>query len=153
MSTALLVIYLILVVAPFSNFVHEIGHLLGAKLAKADEITLVIGRGKKLFRLAFFNMELLIGRLFFSSGYTVSKRAEPYSNVEVFYITLMGPLLNAIIVFICYLLYQSLPNTYLLIFMLYNGWLFVMNTIPYKVGKQESDGLIMVRAIFQKNVY
>ncbi|MBC5637116.1 hypothetical protein H8S33_09885 [Ornithinibacillus sp. BX22] len=153
MNTALLLIFLILVVAPLSNFVHEIGHLLGAKLAKADEITLVIGRGKKLFRLVFYNMELQIGRMFISSGYTGSKRIKPYSNVEVFYITLFGPLLNAIIVFICYLFYQSVPNTYLLIFMLYNCWLFVMNAIPYKVGKQESDGLIMVRALFQKNVY
>lgn len=153
MNTALMMFYLVLFVAPTSNFFHELGHLLGARLAKADVITITIGRGKEVLKLEYQNIGIQIGILFFTSAVTSSSREKPYGSFEMIYISFLGPFFNAIIVFICYPLYQDLTNPYFLLFILYNGWLFMMNCIPYKIGKQESDGYVIMKEIFQKNVY
>ncbi|WP_026906598.1 site-2 protease family protein [Paucisalibacillus globulus] len=152
MNTVLL-IYLVFIVAPISNFIHELGHMLGAKLARADDITIYVGRGRRIFRLLTHQTDIQVGIAFFTSGLTVSNRKNVYRPHEMIYITFLGPLLNAIMVFIFYLIYMNLPNTFILFFMLYNGWLFLVNCIPFKIGKQESDGYIIVRELFSKNVY
>ncbi|WP_042145772.1 site-2 protease family protein [Paucisalibacillus sp. EB02] len=153
MNTVLL-IYLVFIVAPISNLIHELGHMLGAMLAKADEITLYVGRGRKLCGLLFRQTEIQFGMAFFTSGLTISTRKEDYRSHEMIYIAFFGPLLNGIMVFIFYFLYINLPNTFIFIFMLYNGWLCLMNCLPFKIGKQESDGYIIVRQMFsKKNVY
>jgi Zn-dependent protease len=149
MNTDLL-LYLVLFVAPISNLIHELGHMIGAMLVKADKITIILGRGKQVFKLYFEHVDIQLGWLFFTAGLTISNRSVPYKSSEMVCITLWGPLLNAIIVFISYLIYQSIPNTYTLVFMLYNGWLFIINCIPFKIGKQESDGYIIIREIVKK---
>ncbi|WP_010095982.1 site-2 protease family protein [Ornithinibacillus scapharcae] len=153
MNTILLMLYLIIIVAPISNFIHELGHAFGAKLAKADRVVLNIGRGSKMINFTFRKIEIRIRWLFFTSGNMFSERNREYRSFEIIYITLFGPLCNAIVVFILYLVYHILPNSYVLIFLLYNGWLFLMNCIPFKIGMQYSDGLIMIKEILRKNVY
>ncbi|WP_096270505.1 site-2 protease family protein [Paucisalibacillus globulus] len=148
MNTVLL-IYLVFIVAPISNLIHELGHMLGAKLARADEITVYIGRGKRIFRLLFHQTEIRFGIAFFTSGLTQSNRKENYHSHEMIYIALLGPLLNALIVFIFYFLYIILPNAFILIFILYNAWLCIMNCIPFKIGKQKSDGYIIIEQMLR----
>lgn len=150
MNTVLLLLYLIFIVAPISNFAHELGHAIGAKFAKAERIVLNIGRGKPILNFTIRKIEFQIRWLFFTSGNMFSKRKKEYQSFEIIYITFFGPLSNAIVVFIFYIVYQNLPSPYVLIFVFYNGWLFVMNCIPFKIGMQYSDGLIIIKEIFQK---
>lgn len=153
MNTVLLLLYLIFIVAPISNFAHEFGHAIGAKLAKANKIVVNVGRGKTLLNITCQKIEFQVRWLFFTSGSMFSKRSREYRSFEIIYITLFGPLCNAIIVFIFYMIYQEIPNTFIIIFLLYNGWLFLTNCIPFKIGKQYSDGFIIMKEIFKRNVY
>ncbi|WP_047980002.1 site-2 protease family protein [Ornithinibacillus contaminans] len=146
----ILLLFLVFIVAPISNLIHELGHLTGAKLAKADAIRVHIGRGRKVFQVAINQIEIVIGIVFISAGVTESRRDRTYKSYEVIYITLLGPLFNAIAVFICYLLYEVVRNEFLLLIMLYNGWLFMMNCIPFKMKDQASDGYIVLKEIFGK---
>ncbi|GGA60925.1 site-2 protease family protein [Ornithinibacillus halotolerans] len=150
MNTFILFVYLLFVVAPLSNLVHELGHLIGAKLAKADSITLLHGRGRTVQQFSFKNINIQFGWLFFTTGLTKSNREQAYHPNEKIYISFMGPFFNGIIVFIFYFLYQLLPNAYISLVVLYNSWLFIMNIIPFKIGKQRSDGYIIIREIFRK---
>lgn len=145
----ILILYLILIVAPISNLIHEFGHMLGAKIAKADHVQVYIGRGKSIIKLPFQKTEIHFGTFFFTSGLTISQRKDDYHSIEIIIITILGPLLNAIIVFISYLLYNNVPSIFILLFLLYNAWLFITNIIPFKLGKKESDGYIIVKEFFR----
>lgn len=149
MNTILL-LYLVIVVAPISNFIHELGHGIGARIAKADQINLIVGSGKRIIRFVITSFDIQIGLLFFTSGYTISNRDKQYSSFEVMYITFLGPLFNAMFVCIFFLLYQHISTNYILVFMLYNAWLFIVNILPFKINGRESDGYIIFREIWKK---
>jgi Peptidase family M50 len=146
----LILLYLVLFVAPISNLIHELGHLIGAKLAKADEVKVYIGRGTSVCKFVYRTTEIDIGSVFFTSGFTVSRREELYKPIEIVYITFFGPFLNAAVALILYLLFLHMQNDYILVLILYNCWLFVMNCIPFKIKDQQSDGYIIMKELIGK---
>lgn len=145
-----LLLYLIVFVAPISNLIHEIGHTVGAKIAKASNILISIGRGKRIIKIVFPKLEVHVGLLFFTAGVTESTREKDYTSFEKLYITFLGPFFNAIIVVIFFGIYQFTSNEFILVFMLYNSWLFLMNCVPFKIKEQESDGFIMLKEFIAK---
>jgi Zn-dependent protease len=149
---SLLLLYLVLVVAPISNLIHEIGHTVGARLAKADRVIIRIGKGKQIIKFVYPKLEIYVGLLYFTAGVTESKRAKDYTSFEKLYITFFGPFFNALVVFICYGIYQFTANELILVFLLYNSWLFLMNSVPFKLRDQKSDGYIMLREILAKRI-
>lgn len=141
-------LYLILIVAPIGTLIHESGHAFGANLVKANQITLSIGRGKKIGVIHFQKIQMHIRLLYFLGGFTQSKRKMPYNQKEIVCITLFGPLNNAIFAILFYLLYGMYANQYLHILFLFNLWLAVVNMLPFKFKGKQSDGYSIFKHFF-----
>lgn len=133
-------LYLLLIVAPIGTIIHEVGHLIGAKIVKSDQISLSIGLGKRIGSLSFKNVQVNIHLLFFLGGYVSNKREKPYQLLEMICIIGAGPLHNAIYATIFYLISSVFYNQYIHILFLFNLWLAIINFIPFKIKDKQSDG-------------
>lgn len=141
---------LALVIAPISLLIHELGHLTGALLMKATSIRLTIGAGNILIEKQFQRVHLLIRKFFIVNSFTSTIREIPFRNREKIFITLMGPIFSSVLAFICYLTYHAIfPHYFIFIAFLFNGWLVIMNLLPYKIGQKQSDGYTICTLLFK----
>src|SRR5690625_6135794 len=135
-----LLLFLLFIAAPIGTLIHEGGHLIGAKLMKADYLHLTIGYGKKLFTFICQNIQIIICRFFFIGGYVKNERYLPYRTIEMICIIVFGPLLNVVFAVFFYMLYNLFPNEYIFLLLLFNLWLALINLILFKVKDKQSDG-------------
>lgn len=136
-------IFLILVIVPISLFIHELGHLLGAKYLKADRVTIYLGAGRKLFTLSFKEMTLNVSLLIMFNAHTQSERKQNFTNKELAFITMMGPLFSLIFTGFFSLLFIITTSELIFYFFLFNLWLAVINLVPFKTKNQKSDGYLI----------
>jgi Zn-dependent protease len=137
------IFFLVLIIAPISTFFHEFGHAIAARTLKASEITLKMGKGKRLFAITLQGLNIEIYSLFFIGGHTVSSRHPFYKKRELIYISLMGPLSNGIIALLLYFYLSYEVNVYIELSFWFNIWLFVMNIIPIHLNNKYTDGYIV----------
>jgi len=142
-----LVMFLIFFVAPISTFIHELGHMIGAKIVHAQKIEMYIGRGKNILKISFKNLSFYIHLLFFLGGYTTYMQQYPYARRDRLIVTCLGPLNNLIFGLIFLIVYLQLTNEYLFLLFLYNLWLTIVNLIPFKIKGKYSDGLMIYRLL------
>lgn len=144
-----LLLYLIFVVAPISTFIHELGHLIGAKLSHANNVVLTIGSGKQIFSVKLKSLELRFNKLYFIGGYVNSTAKEGYTYFNKITIALCGPLNN--IIFACFIYFISMNTMMNLIqiMILFNLWLACINLIPFKLSNRKSDGYTILLALRQ----
>lgn len=150
MNLIIMLLFVFLVV-PGSLIVHELGHLVGAKLKKATTIRLVIGSGLPMFQFTLFNVEVVVNFMLIFGSYTSTVRETPFQDNEKIFITVLGPVFNgllAIIFLISYVIFNPDPLFYLII--LFNLWLAIVNVIPYKLGMKQSDGYIVYKILQNK---
>ncbi|MFD2045910.1 hypothetical protein ACFSTA_13030 [Ornithinibacillus salinisoli] len=145
-----ILLYLFLIAGPLSTLIHEAGHLVGASLLKADQITLSFGSGRKMYSINMNKVHIFFQPSLFISGATMSERNRPYNSVEVAFISLCGPLCNILFFTIFTVLYQYFTNDYLFLLIFLNGWFAIINIIPFKVKEKESDGYIVMKQLFKK---
>ncbi|MEN1969111.1 site-2 protease family protein [Lentibacillus sp. N15] len=140
------VLLLIFIIAPISTFVHELGHVFGAKWAKADSIILSLGSGKKIAALSYKQIQFSIHTLFFLGGLAYNKRDKPYKPMEIIWISLCGPIGNGIAatVVFCLVGFSYGPVR---AFVLFNIWLGLINMIPFRLNGKQSDGYTIVQTI------
>lgn len=143
-------LYLLFIVAPIGTIIHESGHLIGAKIVKADHISLTIGLGKKVGTFTFKNIELNIHAYFFVGGYVRNKRETPYKLLEMLCIIGCGPIHNGVFAAILYFLNSVFLNQYIHILFLFNLWLALVNIIPFKIKDKQSDGYMIFKILRQK---
>src|SRR5690625_24661 len=144
-----LFLYLVFVVAPIGTIIHECGHLFGAGTTQADQITLSIGQGKQVISFSGKKMHITIHAIFFLGGLAQSKRNSPYKSVEIIWVTFCGLLSSGIFAVFFYFLYNAYPNPYIQLLFLFNAWLAVVNSIPFKIKGIQSDGYTICKVIFQ----
>ncbi|AIF45442.1 M50 family metallopeptidase [Virgibacillus sp. SK37] len=145
-----LLFYLILIAAPVSIVIHELGHALMAIVLKAQKVEVSIGAGKKLWGLSQKSFQLSIYSLYFLGGVVEHEKEHPYKLREVIWISLAGPIMNAIVAFVFYLLYDWIPNDYISLFLLFNIWLAVVNLIPFKIKEKQTDGYTIFKEISKR---
>ncbi|WP_077358065.1 M50 family metallopeptidase [Virgibacillus halodenitrificans] len=145
-----LLFYLILIVAPISIAMHELGHALMAIVLKAHKVEVSIGAGKKLGGISRKGFQLSIYSLYFLGGVVEHEKKHPYKLREIIWISLSGPIMNAILAFIVYLLYDWIPNNYTSLFLLFNIWLAVVNLIPFKIKEKQTDGYTIFKEIIRR---
>ena len=145
MMTVWFFLYILFIVAPISTFIHELGHVFGAKTVKAENITLSIGLGRKLMTIPFKRFQLTIHAFFFLGGFVRNKRSVPFDQWEIIRITIFGPLNNGLFAIIFYGIHQFLPNDYILVLLFFNLWLAIVNIIPFKLWGR--DGFIIFKEI------
>ncbi|MBS4174482.1 M50 family metallopeptidase [Bacillus sp. FJAT-49736] len=145
------IISFLLIIAPLTLFIHELGHSIGALLVRSEKIELFIGVGRRLLRLPLGRMSIHIHALFMLGGYTASERNPYYSKAEQIIISLFGPLLNGLLGILGALLLSYSHSRILLIFILFNLWLCIINLIPYRIGTRHSDGYLVLKTITARN--
>ena len=144
------VFVLVIFFAPLSLFIHELGHIVGAKRMQASKVQLSIGIGSPLFQRDYSNLNIVIRRFFLVHYATATVREEPFKRSEKIFITIMGPLFNAICAFLLFFIeYYVYTSLFIQLFMLFNVWLVIMNLIPFKIGQKHSDGYTIYRLFFQ----
>lgn len=143
-------LYLIFIIVPGSLFLHELGHLIGAKLMKSDAIQLIIGSGKELAHFSYKNISITINTLLFFGALTKSKRRTAYTTGEKISIAISGPISSGLFGCVFYILYLYFPNTFIYLLSLFNFWLAISNLCPIKVGKKQSDGYTVYKMILKR---
>lgn len=137
----------IIVIGPLSIILHEAGHCFVARIFRADQVELSVGRGKSIFVWKQNNFRVEVNRFFFLGGYSNYHKEQAFNRFELVWISLAGPLLNLLIFLGTY--WISIPFIHL--GSLFNLWLCLVNLIPFKVAMQESDGY-KVASILWKTV-
>ena len=133
---------------PLSLIIHELGHIVGARLNKATNIKLTIGTGRIIFQKSCYYIKIVVRLILFIGISTASHRTVRFSHNEKFFIALLGPVFSLLfalllcLLYIFYINYDSLQLAYL-----FNFWLFIINMIPFRVGQKQSDGYTMYRMI------
>lgn len=145
-----LLLFLLLIVAPIGTIIHEGGHLIGAKLMKADHIVISIGSGKKILTFSVKNIQINVQMFYFIGGHVQNKRDVPYKLFEMICIISFGPILNGIFTVVFYLLYYILVSEYLYLLFLFNLWLMIINIIPFKFKGKHSDGYMIFNLLRKK---
>ena len=140
----------LVIIAPITLFIHELGHAIGAYFVKSEKIELSIGAGKKLLSLYVGKLSIHIHMLYMLGGYSVSERDPYYSKHEQVIISLLGPLLNGLVGIFSLLLFPTYSSRILLTFTLFNFWLCIINLIPYRIGSRQSDGYAIIRTLWEK---
>ncbi|MBH0229645.1 site-2 protease family protein [Halobacillus yeomjeoni] len=131
---------LIFLVAPLSLLIHEMGHALTALLHQAEHSSITIGRGSKLFSVKLGRVKVHIRWVFFQGAQTLNERKNPFSLREKAWISIGGPLFNAIVAwFFIAMPFLSTSRTWML-FGLFNGYLALVNSIPFCFRGKKSDG-------------
>ena len=136
-------IVFILIIVPISLFIHELGHLLGAKHLKADRVTVSIGIGKELYSFVYKNLHFNIYMFIMFQAYTDSERNPRFTDKEYAFITLMGPIFSLILTGVSGVLLIKITSEVLTYFFFFNLWLSVVNLIPFKIKNQKSDGYLI----------
>nr|WP_210434343.1 site-2 protease family protein [Virgibacillus sp. SK37] len=147
MNLIQIIFTLVLIIAPLSTFFHEFGHAIAARTLKANEITLKMGKGKRLVAITLLDLNIEIHSLFFIGGHTISKRYPYYKKRELIYISLLGPLSNGIIALLLYFYLSYEVNLYIELSFWFNIWLFTMNIIPIHMNNKYTDGYIVYKLI------
>lgn len=149
MMTVWFFLYILFIVAPLSTFIHELGHAYGAKLAKAENIELSVGLGKKLVSISLKQYRLSIHMFFFLGGSVKNRRDLPYQRRDIMIITMLGPLNNALFALIFYGIHLMDPSPYMIVLAMFNFWLAIVNIIPFKLWGKESDGFILLKEMLK----
>lgn len=103
-----------IIIAPISMIIHEIGHLIGAKCVKADSIILTLGTGKKLFTVRFNQTTFIIRFFLLFNPQIKSMKSEGFTKKELIIISFFGPLLNVLLAILSYMMMTQASPTYLL---------------------------------------
>lgn len=142
-----LIITFLLFIAPFTIIIHEIGHMAGAIIVKADNVHLSIGQGKKVFTVSLRKLVIHIHAIFFMGGQATSKREKPYGPMDILLITISGPLMNVFLASAIYFLFKVHSSDYILLFIFFNLWVGLGNLIPFKIREKYSDGYIIFHTL------
>ncbi|WP_146817802.1 site-2 protease family protein [Halobacillus faecis] len=131
---------LIFMVAPLSLFIHELGHLFPGLYFRADQSVLHLGRGKVIGQWKRSRIKVYIHLFFFQGAYSMNERKPPFKDSEKAWISIGGPLFNAITAFVLFLWFKEQGGGLLRISFLFNTYLALMNLIPFSVKGKASDG-------------
>ncbi|WP_160807159.1 zinc metalloprotease [Virgibacillus salexigens] len=143
-------VYLLLLVAPVSIFIHEFGHAIAAWLIGADRIYISIGVGKKGKTVIVGKVHMIIYPLFFLGGVATSEKQPCYTRLEIIFISIFGPFVSGVVVIICWFFYQMNANSLIQLFLLFNAWLSIINLIPFRYQGKRTDGYVVFNLLLKQ---
>lgn len=145
-------VVLIILVAPISLFIHELGHILPALMFKSERSSIIIGRGPLLMKLQFGKVRLEMNWLFFQGAHSASERTDEFTNREKAWISFGGPLLNALVAMTCFWVLLPSESRVILIFAFFNGYLAIVNSIPFSFKGKKSDGYQFLQGLLTRTI-
>lgn len=139
-------ILLLLVIVPITNLLHELGHIVMARLLKADHAILELGMGSELLSFSCFNTHIKIRTIFFVGAMSTNESDIELSYLKKALIAIGGPLSNTILV-LCLIQFDPFSQLFHLM-VLFNIWVALFNLIPFKLGQKRSDGYQFIQMLF-----
>lgn len=146
----IILLLFLLIVAPITVFIHELGHAIGSLMMRADKIELNIGAGRKLFSIENSKWTIGVYIFYMLGAHTASERDPYFSKMEQIVISGFGPLLNGVVWFIVQQWNPADDFGIWQLFALFNFWLFFINLIPFRIKGKQSDGYTILRALQQR---
>lgn len=143
-------ILFIIFAVPFSVLVHEMGHAIAARLFKAENIMVSIGSGKEIGLLRLVQIEVVFHMNLIIGGYTSWHGRAGMKSWKYAGISLGGPVASGCAAFLLFFFLGPFTPAVIEWTMLFNFWLLIVNLIPFRIGSRESDGFMMLAALFSK---
>ena len=140
----------LIIVVPVSMLVHELGHAFGAILIGAASVSIQLGIGRKVLSLKFGKVRLTIRLIPWFGAYTKSMLRAETSNLKGALIPAGGPIISMAVFAILLLSYIEWTTEWLSFALLFNGWLAIVNTIPFRLGKKQSDGYTVLYMLLHR---
>lgn len=131
------------------TFIHELGHALGARIVAFKKVRLSIGSGKEIGSFHLLQIEWKFHVICFLGGHTSYETPRTYNALDIAFVAMMGPIMNAITFLFIDLFTDNFISTSLYVFLLFNGWMFLANIVPIKWNEKQSDGYIVLKMILQ----
>ncbi|MDF0728079.1 site-2 protease family protein [Cytobacillus sp. S13-E01] len=150
----MLLIGFLLLAAPISNLLHEIGHILVARFFQVRGTQISLGIGPKLFGLKVGGTFLEINLVYFIGAFSKNDSSLEISDFKKAMIAVGGPVMNIVIAVVMMRIYE-IENMLVSLTIFYNIWLGIMNLLPYKFIGKASDGWVFLSSLFEqmKNNY
>ncbi|MFG6148640.1 site-2 protease family protein [Halobacillus sp. B23F22_1] len=137
--------FLVLVAAPLTLVIHELGHVLAGALCGARYAVLTVGTGRSIIRIKFQKLHIIIGSLFFIGGYSINVKEPDFTNLQKVLISSGGPLANGITFGLALIIPINIEIEVIHLFFLFNLYLAVVNLIPFRIGDRKSDGYLILK--------
>ncbi|WP_026577325.1 site-2 protease family protein [Bacillus sp. SB49] len=132
------VFLLVLLVAPLSLFIHELGHVFFGLAFRSECSTLQLGRGYRIIDVRSRKFRLVICLFFFQGAFSINEREPSFTRQEQGWISFGGPLFNIGAAGLVWPL-LGIHIFWSLLFW-FNLYLAVANMIPFTVNGRKSDG-------------
>jgi Zn-dependent protease len=142
MSVIIFIMICFLTILPITIIIHEFGHFFCALACNVKKIKVSLGIGKKIGHLKYKELMFVIHIL--PLGGKTHYEMHTNNRLSQVIISIGGPFLNGIVAFL--LLMQGIGSgeQYITLWFqwlaVFNLWMFVVNSIPFKIGKYYSDG-------------
>ncbi|WP_161568299.1 site-2 protease family protein [Anaerobacillus alkaliphilus] len=145
MASLIFIIFCTLTILPVTIVLHELGHLFFARLCQAKEISITLGIGNELFRFKSFNTTFIF--CFLPIGGQTKYELLETKSWQRRIISIGGPLMNGWVAFLLLIPGIGYGTQYITIWFqwlaMFNIWMLLINTIPFKFGNYYSDGWIV----------
>lgn len=138
-----------LFIVPAVHLIHEMGHVLFAKLFGIKETEIVLGIGPEWFHFSHASIRYRVHYLVFLGGYSTNSREGVLSPEKVAFISLGGPLFNIASIFLVLPLLSEYDLLLLHLFILFSSWVGLVNLIPFKMGNRRSDGWQIATSLYR----
>lgn len=138
-----------LFIVPAVHLIHEMGHVLFAKLFGIKETEIVLGIGPELFHFSHASIRYRVHSLIFLGGYSTNSKEGVLSPEKVAFISLGGPLCNIASILLALPLLSEYDLLLLHLFILFSSWVGLVNLIPFKLGNRRSDGWQIVTSLYR----
>ncbi|WP_096156714.1 MULTISPECIES: site-2 protease family protein [Bacillus] len=141
-------ILFLLIGIPFIHLVHELGHVVVARIFHVKKTRIVLGMGSPVFQFSILGTSVEINKIYMFGGYSTNDEDGKLSYLQQALISLGGPTLNILLIF------ASIPfitreNVYFFtLFISFNIWIALSNLIPFKFGDKRSDGWVIASSIY-----
>lgn len=131
-------IIFLMILAPLTIIVHEIGHVIAASFFQVNKIEMNIGTGKVIHSIKRGKVRLTF-HILVLGGASTQTELESSSNFSDRLISLGGPLVNLLLFFFLFPFIEQSVR-YFQLFIYFNAWMAIINLIPFKLGTKKSDG-------------
>ncbi len=146
-----MILLVIFVLFPLATLLHELGHHLTARLTGIKETQIRVGIGPPILHINNRLLKLECRLFYFIGAHTFSGQIDETTSFNRFFITLNGPLVNAVTAGWLWGFYGSdtslLGNT-LTLFAFINLWIAIGNLLPFKIRNRKSDGYIVLESLW-----
>lgn len=163
LSNIVLIIIFTLFFVRIGVVLHEIGHLLFAKIVGGNPKRIILGKGHEVIKYNFFKVKIIINNQFKGGFAFANFNNTSFIKLKHFIYILGGAFTNLVFAYVCYkffgLNFQSYSGEYGIdistAFITSNVFLAVFSLIPYYTDfngvKIATDGLSILKLPFQKS--